>query len=619
MAAGSWSLAEEMFARGDPAFVDELRRVHFASRLGDFAARWTADPRPFARAVLFDYLSRPLNCYRHEPLVKRLFKLAERAGDDELMGVFLVAFDRMLRRVRKTVTRHKHGSFANRATAEAAVKAWAAEGFENARVGAWSGQTYAFASKRESVVVVPGSTVMPRPDKQQLRKARNPLTGEDVYVEPKRPVTDAEREWFEKKFRLFSLPTRRYLRRRAWRYFRLLGKNDPARYLRAAAAFLPRYTDADTDSDIHLLDNWGLVHALFRDSPALVRPARGWEFADGRSIADLAPAPYQETAWAADASAVFSVLLSAKCRTVRQWAVWMLRKHHEGWLAAQPVATLLKLADHPEPELSALGFDLLEKVPDLSGVPIEEWLARLDGDNLEKLQRLSDLLARRLDPARVATADALRLAGHRSKPVAELGLSLLKRRTWSADDVAALLSLVQAENEIVRPELIAWLRGTLDSLGPVRAEWLLEFFDSKHADVRAAGWAWLKDSPLRDDPAVWHRLIESPYDDIRGPLVAELVKRAGGADPDLIRMLWATVLLNVARGGRHKPGVVAQIVARLAEHPAERDQLLPLLAVAVRSLRGPEFRAGLAGVVRLAETSAELVPAIRQRFPELEL
>src|SRR5262245_40488625 len=79
MAAGSWSLAEELFARGDPGFVDELRRVHFAERLGDFASRWLADPRPFARQALLDYLSRPLNAFRHEPLVKRLFKLAEKA------------------------------------------------------------------------------------------------------------------------------------------------------------------------------------------------------------------------------------------------------------------------------------------------------------------------------------------------------------------------------------------------------------------------------------------------------------------------------------------------------------------------------------------------------------
>ena len=91
------------------------------------------------------------------------------------------------------------------------------------------------------------------------------------------------------------------------------------------------------------------------------------------------------------------------------------------------------------------------------------------------------------------------------------------------------------------------------------------------------------------------------------------------SDLDAVRLLWTTVLLNTARGGRHKPGVVAQVVARLSNHPDETDRLLPLLAVAVRSVRGPEFRAGLAGVVRLAEAKPDLRPAIRQRFPELAL
>jgi hypothetical protein len=618
MAAGSWSLAGELFARGDAGFVDELRRVHLADRLGDFAARWFADPRSFARAALLEYLSRPLNCYRHEPLVKRLFKLAEGAGDDELMGAFLAAFDRTLHRARKTITRYKHGSFPNQAAAEAAVRGWQVEGYENASVNNWSGRFYAVAWKQEPVVIVPGNTVMPRPENQP-RKARNPRTGQRIKVWPKRPVTDADMQRFEAKFRLFSLPTRRYLRRRAWRYFRLLGQRDPARYVRAAAGFLTRYADADTDSDIHLLDNWGLTHALFHDSPALVRPAKGWDFAPGRSLADLTPAPYLEAAWAADPPAVFAVLLGAQGRAVRQWAVWMLRRHHEGWLAAQPVATLLRLADHHNADLSALGFDLLEKAPDLSAVPIEAWLARLDGDDLDKLRRLSDLLTRRLDPARVAAADAIRLASHRSRPVAELGLALLRRRAFTEADAAMLLPLVQAESQAARLALVGWLRDTLAGFGPARPEWVLEFLDSKHADVRAVGWEWLTASPLRDDPVVWHRLVESPYDDVREPLVAELARRAGGADPDTVRLLWATVLLNIARGGRHKPGVVAQVVARLAEHPGEADRLLPLLAVAVRSLRGPEFRAGLTGLVALVETRAELVPAIRQWFPELQL
>jgi hypothetical protein len=612
MAAGAWALAEELFDSGDLAFVAELRRVHFADRLAVFAARWHADPRPFARAALFEYLALPLNCYRHEPLVKRLFKLADKAGDDELMGAFLVTFDRTVRRVQTTRSRFKQGAFSSRAEAEAAVQAWEAEGFERPNIFPVSGRFAAYAFKKEPAIVTGGRQTMPRPAQQAQSKDR--------------PIPDAIRRRFERRFVLFSLPTRRYLRRRAWRYFRRLGNADPARYVKAATRFLPRYTDADVDSDIHLLDNWGLTHALFHHSQALTADARSWEFAAGKSAADLAATPYLESAWAADPPALFAVLLGANCRPVRRSAADLLRRHHAGWLAAQPVATLLKVADHADPDLSALGFDLLAAAPDLASVPVGEWLTRLDAADLDRLGRLCALLTRRLDPARVSTADAVRLAGHRAKPVAELGLSLLReqlallRRTpFTAADAVDLLPLARAECAAVRPEIVQWLRTTLAAFDPVPAEWVLEFLDSKHADVRAAGWDWLAASPLRDDPDVWQKLIESPYDDVRGPLVAELGAPAAGADPDVVRLLWATVLLNVARGGRHKPGVIDQVVGRLARAPAEAERLLPLLAVAVRSLRGPEFRAGLAGVVRLAEENVNLLPAIRQRFPELQL
>ena len=177
----------------------------------------------------------------------------------------------------------------------------------------------------------------------------------------------------------------------------------------------------------------------------------------------------------------------------------------------------------------------------------------------------------------MATHDVLRLASYRSKPVAELGFALLKRRSFSIDDVAVLLPLVQAESAAVRPSLMHWLRETLSRFEPsVRPEWVLEFLDSKHADVRAIGWEWLNTSTLKDDPAIWHRLIESPYDDIRGPLVASLAERERGADVDAVRLLWASVLLNVSRGGRYKPGVVARVVDRLTGHPTEADRLVPL-------------------------------------------
>jgi hypothetical protein len=602
MPGGSWALSEELFARGDPAFVGELRRIHDPERLGKFAARWLADQSPAARQLLIDYLSLPLNAYRHEALVKRLFKGAEKVGDDELMGVFLVAFDRSIRRVPKTITRNKWDRLDTRAAAEVRLRQWESQGYTSGNITSGAQGFYVFAQKQEEVIRSPANR-MPRPREQDRQKNL--------------PIDDELRQRLENRFVLFSQRTRRYLRRRAWRYFRKLGKTNPERYRSAALGYLQRYTDGDVDNDIHLLDNWGLVHTLFCDCPALVRPAKGWEFAGGKTLADLRPAPRFPEAWLGAPEYLWQLLTRGNCRTVRQWAAWLLRANHESWMSQQPVARLLALIDQADPDVAALGFELLERHADLASVPVQAWLTRLGGDDLEKLQRLSSLLARRLEPGRVAPADAIILALNRSLPVANLGLSLLRGRQWSAQDVSILLPLVQAECDAVRPLLGAWLRDILMRLGPVPAEWLLEFLDSKHADMRALGWAWLQETPLKDEPTLWHKLLESPYDDIKEPLVAELTRRSMGADQDTVRLLWAGVLLNIRRGGRYKPGVAAQVVERLTRYPAEADKLLPLLAVAVRSLRGPEFRAGLVGVMTLLERNGDLGPAIVKQFPEL--
>lgn len=603
MASGSWALAEELFARGDSAFIAELRCIHDADRLGTFAARWLGDTRPEARRLLIEYLSLPFNAYRHEALVKRLFKGAEKAGDDELMGVFLVAFDRTIRRNRKTRRRHKWGQFTTREEAETKARAWDSEGYQTNISAYGMNRFYAFGTKQEEAIVGQNNA-MPRPKKGDW--GRSHLRYE------------ISRQRLEKRFILFSTPTRRYLRRRAWRYFRKLGKTNPERYRAAALAYLKLYTDSDVDSDIHLLDNWGLIHTLFFDCPALVRPARGWELAEGKTLADLTPAPRFPAVWLASPQSIWDLLMDGNCRTVRQWAARMLRSHHSQWLSKLSVAALLATIDHADTDVQALGFELLEKHTDLATVPVDAWLTRLDGDDLDRLQRLSALLARQLDPARVSLADTVKLALHRSLPIAKLGLTLLQGRAeFGQNDIGLLLQLTQAECESLRAEIAQWLRDRLKSLGPAQADWVMEFLDSKYAYVRAVGWMWLRETPLRNDPAIWHKLLESPYDDIKGFVIADLTEHCRGADLDTVNLLWASVLLNLHGGGRHKPGVVSQIVERLTEHPDEREKLLPLLAIAVRSLRGPEFRAGLTGVVGLFERNAELRPAIAKQFPEL--
>src|SRR5207253_7084321 len=115
----------------------------------------------------------------------------------------------------------------------------------------------------------------------------------------------------------------------------------------------------------------------------------------------------------------------------------------------------------------------------------------------------------------------------------------------------------------------------------------------------------------RDQVDLWQKLLESPYDDVRLLLIAELEDRVTGRETALsgsapldatqLRLLWATVLLNIHRGSRAKPIALAQLARRLEQKPEEAGVLLPILAVALRSIRGPEWRAGLAAVVQLVE------------------
>jgi hypothetical protein len=609
---GSWALAEELFERGDAGFVDELRRVTDAERLGAFAARWLADRRPVARQFLFDYLDRPLNAYRHEALVKRLFKRAEAAGDDELMGAFLALFDRSIRKAKRRRSEYRYKQFSDRADAERQLAAWRAEGFEVHPVSQFSGRIYASANRSRDVVIVPANTTMFRPQGDAARK-------------PPPAVSPRELQ----RRRLFTPRTRKYLRRRAWRYFRNLGKNHPERYVPAVAAALRRYTDADVPDGIALLDNWSLVHILFHHSPALIAKSGGWELRPGHTLDELSPAPAFEGLWVQVPGRVLDLASAADCRPIRVWAVRMLETR-EPLREALSVESLFGLLGHADPAVVTFAAGALRTMPGVESVAIDRWLALLDSDDPQVLELVCGLMIERLGPERVSVADAVRLARSRPLSVARLGFEWLRAKPLAtAEDEAAVRTLADAECEAVRPEMIRWLKEVMRASPRFEPVLVLDLLDSRFSDVRAEGWRWLsEEAALRDDPAVWSRLLESPYDDVRLPLIADLeewVARGGpapatrGADPARVRFLWASVLLNVHRGSRVKPAVVGQVAARLREHPQEGKELLPMLAVALRSVRGPEFRTGLAAVVRLVRRRPELAATVRQTFPELEL
>jgi hypothetical protein len=573
---GSWTLAEHLLATGDSAFVDELRSIHDPDRLGKFAARWLADKRPEARRLLLEYLDLPLNAYRHEPLVKRLFKAAEAAGDDVVMARMLLAFDRSVRRTCKRRRRYSQAS----------------------------GQIWT-----EETIAVPRGTTMPRSDREL--RSHGAESRESLC--------------------LFSVHTRDYLRRRAWRYFRWLGAQDPSRYLAAALEALWRYTDDDVADGLELLDNWGLMHILFHECPAIVARASGWALVPGHTLEELAPAPAFAAHWQASGAPLVNVLLAARCRPVRQWAIQMLQRHFPDALMQVPLAQLVELVGHEDPALAALAAEGLRKAPALASLSTEQWLALLDTANPQTLDVMCELMIERLDRSVIALAEAIRLAASRPLSVARLGLALLRgKQPANRDDCRTILTLSEAEAAPIRSDLVRWARSVLSASADFETAWVLELLDSRHEDVRAEGWAWFQDEPrARHDVTLWRSVLETPYDDLRLKLVGvleDVVCRGtalpidqGQLAPELIRFLWASVLLNVQRGNRAKPFVVRQMARRLERHPEDAGQLLPIFAVALRSVRGPEWRAGLAGVVQLVERCPTIEPGVRGAFPELQL
>ena len=100
-------------------------------------------------------------------------------------------------------------------------------------------------------------------------------------------------------------------------------------------------------------------------------------------------------------------------------------------------------------------------------------------------------------------------------------------------------------------------------------------------------------------PRLWSRLIETPYDDVRFRVVSDLERRITlpGTAADQVQSVWTTVLLGIHRGGRFKLIALRQISDAIRREPAWAESLLPVLAVALRSVRLPETRAGLSAVV----------------------
>jgi hypothetical protein len=557
---GSALLVDEYFASGDARLVDEVLRFDGMDKLGALGERWYADRRPFARAALLELIDDGCDRPGHKALVKRVFKAAEKAGDDETMAHFLVAFDRLSRRT-VAVVRYE-----------------------------WNGDTRT-AEPRQGLV--------------------------NELLVPSRLPENAKSD-------RFTLATRRYLARRAFRYFRRLGFADVARYRRAMLTALPLYRDEHLDKPERLLDAWGLMHALYGRSPVLDKAPRGLRVAEGRSLASLGVAPYFADAWRGCETELFALVESAKSRTVRSWAIAWLQGEYAASLHAMPIARVRPLLASPHEEVQRFGAALLETATGLESLPIDAWLAMLGTTSLDAVLVVCAAVKKHVAPSRLSLGQCVDLACAKVAPVADLGLAWGREKPVKTDaDLTAILRVSGAGVVSVREAGVAWCASLLRSLEGAKTERARDLCDARFADARAAGLAVVADVPrFREDLGLWLALGESPYPDVRAFLVAHAKEWRDRADQASLAHVWTSALVAIhgpGRGGDVKRDVLRMIADRVAAHPDEADALLPLLGLALRSVRAPERAFGLAAIARAAVTLPALRDAAARHLPELTL
>jgi hypothetical protein len=406
-----------------------------------------------------------------------------------------------------------------------------------------------------------------------------------------------------------------------------MGFKSPDKYPAAIAKALARYKDGFLGSGPSILDSWGLMHACFGESEIVEFTASSSRIKRGQSMATLTAAPVFPKLWEqrSSASLLLELLGNAGARPIRVWAMQLIQRHHLANLADIPIERLMSLLDNSDPQVQTLGAQLLENSRLLPTLPLESWLQLLQIKSLTALEIITRLMRQHIAVERLSFAQLLDLALVAPAPVARLGLDLLKQKPASEIDIESLTRLADAKSAAVAFDAAAWALSILGAPPNYTAERASRFFDSLQQPARAAAWEWLvhgePPSAGYNDPVLWVRLLETPFDDLRLNLVRELQRRAAlpGSNRESLASLWASVLLGIHRGGRVKLTALRQISEALLRRPDDAETLLPVLAVAIRSVRLPEARGGLSAIVRAVDRRPDIAALVARFLPEMQL
>jgi len=551
---GSSLLIDVYLAAEDPRFVEEVLAFDGAKKLAALAQPWFADARPFARQALLAYVKDGCDRPEHKALVKRLFKLAEAAGDRELLAYFMVAFDRLTRRALLAAGGHW----------DKAERLWVPT----------------FALRSDPLVL------------DRLGKDGSAAR--------------------------FTRRTRRYLARRALRYFRRIGYTDKVGYRKAVLAALVLYRDEDLNTVGRLLCAWGLMHVLYGRSPVLGRAPQGITVQEGRSLSELTPAPLFSPAWDDAFEDVLGLLREAPSRTVRAWSLAMLRARYAEPLAKLPLASVKALVLANNEEAQVLGVELLGKLRALNEVPIADWLELLGAENLEVLAAVCDRAASAVNGAELSLAQCVELALSPAAPLAALGLFWAKDKPVTSEvDLRHILRLAGAKVASVRRDAAVYVARQLRALAFVRPEQVRDLCDAQFADVRGQG-LLVATERFPQELALWSSLCESPYADVRSAVVSR-AKDFRAAAPQSMAHLFGTVLLTLQGAAKDKRRVARELVLRVGAQPSEAEVLLPLLRTLLGSVQPVDRVLALTTLARTALQHESVRGLVAARFPELSM
>jgi len=574
-------LLEELYANQDDQFLDQLVQFDSYEFLKHFSRKWIDDPRPWARQQLIHYLRSKLNYPGHEVVLKRTFKTALDNADDELLVQFMVALDGLVRRQRSTMHLYDYRT-----------------------------RQY---SQREYLLAKPNKTVR----EETGRFHEYTYSRRTIRV----PLPDVRNR---SSNRLFSQKTRAHLRRRVWRYFRFMAYRDPQRYVSAITAALESYDDSFFDSGEAILDNWSLMHACYFHAPEIAFTVSHTNVVRGQSLATLKAAPYLPQVWEGDANAknLWDLLGGAKSQFVRIWTIEMLQAQHADWLANVSIDDLIQLLSSGSATVGEFAVELFRQHKSLSKVDVPTWLRLLEEADFSVLPIICEVMQKNIDPVRLSDDQLVELTLARPASIARLGLGWLRTRHEQHPlSTTQLRRLATAECRWEAEVIADWAIAQLAQPERYSAEHLAEFFDSKQDPVRHAACRWLgsasveADRPTpQHDPHLWLKLVETPYDAVRFSLL-DLLGRFLDASPDemdktlspdqYLRVLSAVVLC-VNRGSRSKPKAIQQLASLAIRDPSQADVVVPVLAVAARSIREPEKAAGLSGLATIIDRHPQL-------------